>query len=94
MIRSIWPPSSAADEGPLPRNGTWVIFTPAMCISISTGMCDEPPTPLDPNVCLSGSVFKSAMNSARFLAGTFGLITTTSGNCVTSETGMKSLIGS
>ena len=65
-----------------------------MCISISTGMCDEPPMPLDPKLCLSGSAFRSAMNSRKSLAGTFGLITTTSGNCVTSETGMKSLIGS
>ena len=57
-------------------------------------MWDEPPTPLDPKVCRPGSFFSSAMNSVRFFAGTFGLITTTSGNFVTSETGMKSLIGS
>ena len=91
---SIWPPSSAAEEGPLPRNGTWVICTPARLAKASAGMCEEPPTPLDPKVRLPGSALASAMNSPRFLAGTFGLITITSGNLVTSVIGMKSLIGS
>ena len=51
-------------------------------------------TPLDPNVCMPGLALRSAMNSVSVLAGRLGLITTTSGNCVTSETGAKSLIGS
>ena len=42
-------------------------------MNISTGMCDEPPTPLEPKVYLPGSAFASAMNSGRFLRGSFGI---------------------